>query len=215
MVEEEESSLSYLFTQIKQAFRKKSLQCHPDLCPPSQRPSAELAFRELAEAYAALSKGMAHWLHAVSCPSDLSFLCMSCELVCTQILLQWWNVCTSLHKKHPPLRAAALAPAPLLLLCRSWPSQGHLTALQRPDKAMVGQCGGTTSAGIEAVPADASQVLCAGGTQHHGRAGHPQYQGSRTRPWQASFRPAAKFSNTGLAFLICIPLAFTGVLLGQ
>ncbi|CAK0734636.1 hypothetical protein CVIRNUC_000460 [Coccomyxa viridis] len=96
--------------EIKQAFRKKSLQCHPDLCPPSQRPSAELAFRELAEAYAALSKG---------------------------------------------------------------------------------------------------------GTQHHGRVGHPQYQGSRTRPWQASFRPAAKFSNTGLAFLICIPLAFTGVLLGQ
>lgn len=78
MVEEEELSLRYLYTQIKQAFRKKSLQCHPDLCPPSQRPSAELAFRELAEAYAALSKGMAPWLHAVSCSSAVSFLCMSC-----------------------------------------------------------------------------------------------------------------------------------------
>ena len=80
---------------------------------------------------------------------------------------------------------------------------------------MAGQCGVMTSSGFEAMRADACQVLCAGGAQHHGRPGHPQYQGSRTRPWQASFRPTAKFSNTGLAFLICIPLAFTGVLLGQ
>ena len=78
VVEEEEFSLIYLYTQIKQAFRKKSLQCHPDLCPPSQRPSAELAFRELAEAYAALSKGVAGWLHAMSCSPDASFHCMSC-----------------------------------------------------------------------------------------------------------------------------------------
>lgn len=43
--------------QIKQAFRQKSLQCHPDLCPPAQRESAEQAFREIAEAYSTLSKG--------------------------------------------------------------------------------------------------------------------------------------------------------------
>lgn len=43
--------------QIKAAFRKKSLQCHPDLCPPVQRETAEQAFREVAEAYAILSKG--------------------------------------------------------------------------------------------------------------------------------------------------------------
>ncbi len=52
--------------QIKAAFRKKSLQCHPDLCPPIQRESAEQAFRELAEAYAILTKGV-----ALSTPQDL------------------------------------------------------------------------------------------------------------------------------------------------
>ena len=57
--------------QIKQAFRQKSLQCHPDLCPPAQRESAEAAFREVAEAYSILSKGkgkMHHeWLQAALC----------------------------------------------------------------------------------------------------------------------------------------------------
>ncbi len=54
------ASVSILFfdiVQIKQAFRQKSLQCHPDLCPPAQRESAEQAFREIAEAYSSLSKG--------------------------------------------------------------------------------------------------------------------------------------------------------------
>ncbi|CAL5225518.1 g8348 [Coccomyxa viridis] len=92
--------------EIKQAFRQKSLQCHPDLCPPAQRRSAEAAFREIAEAYSILSKGGAH---------------------------------------------------------------------------------------------------------AHGRS----YQAGRTRPWQASARPPARFSNAGLAVIICIPLVFTGVLLGQ
>lgn len=43
------------FCQVKKAFRKKSFQCHPDLCPPAQRPAAEKAFKEVAEAYAILS----------------------------------------------------------------------------------------------------------------------------------------------------------------
>ncbi|BDA40703.1 probable chaperone protein DnaJ 2 at N-terminal half [Coccomyxa sp. Obi] len=41
--------------EVKKAFRRKSLECHPDLCPPSQRPEAEKTFKELAEAYAKLS----------------------------------------------------------------------------------------------------------------------------------------------------------------
>ena len=43
------------YSQVKRAFRQKSLKCHPDLCPPSQRVEAEKAFKELAEAYAKLS----------------------------------------------------------------------------------------------------------------------------------------------------------------
>lgn len=53
--------------------------------------------------------------------------------------------------------------------------------------------------------------LPAGAAHAHGRS----YQAGRTRPWQASARPPARFSNAGLAVIICIPLVFTGVLLGQ
>ena len=75
VVQEKELSLTYGYSQIKQAFRKKSLQCHPDLCPPSQRPSAELAFRELAEAYAALSKGVPAVLCSRLLPDVSSMAC--------------------------------------------------------------------------------------------------------------------------------------------
>ena len=55
--------------------------------------------------------------------------------------------------------------------------------------------------------------LIVGGAHIQGRGG--SYQAGRTRPWQASVRPPARFSNAGLAVIICIPLVFTGVLLGQ
>lgn len=45
-----------LDVQIKKAFRRRSLELHPDLCPPAQRGQAETAFKELAEAYAKLSR---------------------------------------------------------------------------------------------------------------------------------------------------------------
>ena len=41
--------------QIKRAYRAKVLQYHPDVCPASERPHAEEAFRQASEAYARLT----------------------------------------------------------------------------------------------------------------------------------------------------------------
>lgn len=64
------------------------------------------------------------------------------------------------------------------------------------------------------VASDHSMYFHEGGAHHQGRGGHYN-QAGRTRPWQAGVRPPARFSNAGLAIIICIPLVFTGVLLGQ
>ncbi|KAK9821222.1 hypothetical protein WJX81_002412 [Elliptochloris bilobata] len=50
-----EESMQTSAAEIKRAFRLLCLRWHPDLCPPAQRQEAEQAFRNIAEAYAALS----------------------------------------------------------------------------------------------------------------------------------------------------------------
>ena len=49
------SRLSHPRVQIKRAYRAKVLQCHPDVCPASERLHAEEAFRQASEAYARLT----------------------------------------------------------------------------------------------------------------------------------------------------------------
>ena len=67
--------------QIKQAFRDKSLQCHPDLCPPAQRESAEAAFREIAEAYSSLTKGQSRCAMLLCVPKTASFAVSAIKLI--------------------------------------------------------------------------------------------------------------------------------------
>lgn len=43
--------------QVKQAYKKLALQWHPDLCPAQERAQAEAAFKNIAAAYARISKG--------------------------------------------------------------------------------------------------------------------------------------------------------------
>jgi hypothetical protein len=135
--------------QIKQAFRKKSLECHPDLCPPSERASAENAFKELAEAYAKLSgrkwpgkTGVQVWKYAIAC-----------------------------------------------LSMAIWHSQGYALGTYVNS--------------------------CLAGTPVSDWSQHNFYQQARQRRAWSGSRTPARFSNAGLALLICIPLAFTGVMLGQ
>ncbi|KAK9809449.1 hypothetical protein WJX73_009223 [Symbiochloris irregularis] len=51
--------------EIKQAYRKQCMQHHPDLCPPEKRAQAEIAFKQISEAYAKLTgRAPVHDWHA-------------------------------------------------------------------------------------------------------------------------------------------------------
>ncbi|GMH44095.1 hypothetical protein BSKO_12029 [Bryopsis sp. KO-2023] len=43
--------------EIRSAYRRLCLKFHPDVCPPNQKHEAERLFKEVTEAYTALSKG--------------------------------------------------------------------------------------------------------------------------------------------------------------
>lgn len=43
--------------QVKQAYRKLCLECHPDLVPAEKRAEAEKVFREISAAYKTLTGG--------------------------------------------------------------------------------------------------------------------------------------------------------------
>ncbi len=92
--------------QIKQAFRQKSLQCHPDLCPPAQRQSAEAAFREVAEAYSILSKGKAVFILSVSPHTSCAVLPDPQSLL---FLMPWAVGKPSPHQENQGLQSRTLA----------------------------------------------------------------------------------------------------------
>lgn len=103
--------------QIKQAFRQKSLQCHPDLCPPAQRESAEAAFREIAEAYTILTKGKASSILSLSLWEQAVLHCQTSTHRCF-----WCH--ERLASAQPIKRAASL----LAALWLGAPSLQHLDA---------------------------------------------------------------------------------------
>lgn len=43
--------------QVKEAYKRLALRWHPDLCPDHERNQAEAAFKDIAAAYARISKG--------------------------------------------------------------------------------------------------------------------------------------------------------------
>ena len=59
------STCAVCLMQIKQAYRKQCMQHHPDLCPPEKRAQAEIAFKQISEAYAKLTGGKQAGLSSV------------------------------------------------------------------------------------------------------------------------------------------------------
>ena len=65
---------------------------------------------------------------------------------------------------------------------------------------------------IPAQPVHGKQCCTVAGTPiSDWQSRHPR---GNTRGWSAT-RPAARFSNAGLALFLCIPLVLTGITLGQ
>ncbi|KAA6424299.1 MAG: putative molecular chaperone family [Trebouxia sp. A1-2] len=67
--------------QVKEAYKRLALRWHPDLCPDHERNQAEAAFKDIAAAYARISKGTRKMSGAQASPSFTNALVAFCLIV--------------------------------------------------------------------------------------------------------------------------------------